>query len=130
MLNAYGRVDRGRLFPLDRGDDKNSAFGTTIGDTYERFKNIQKSQDTIRDRKNCEMDIEKCKKTGKNNHKNPERKDNTSHFDVKNSTKKTNKNNSVLSDKSVVVSDTLLSNLLINSVLSALRKGKLLQIRN
>ena len=99
MLNAYGRVDKGRLFPLDRGDDRNSAFGTTIGDTYEHFKNIQKSQDVIRN-------------------KNPS---------PKNSTKNANKNSSLQSEKSVVVSDTLLSNLLINSVLSALRKGKRFQ---
>ena len=43
MLNAYSRVDKGRLFALDRRSDDKTAFGSHISDTFQLFKNLQKS---------------------------------------------------------------------------------------
>lgn len=114
MLNAYGRVDKGRLHPLNRGDDRDSAFGTHIGATYERFRNVQRTANGS-DSINCNTDQSKCKKNTDLNVKN---------VDATHGSRKRNKRSDKgITDDSVYVSDTLLSNLLINSVLSALRSG-------
>jgi hypothetical protein len=103
MLNAYSRVDKGRLFALDRGDDK-SAFGRHISDAFELFKNLKKSQNEAdghdRGPEKSESENEKGSPTAADEDDN---------------------------DNSVVVSDTLLSNLLISSVLSALKAGNNMQ---
>jgi hypothetical protein len=114
MLNAYGRVDKGRLHPLKRGEDRESAFGTHIGATYEHFRNMQgtpNSSDSVhgnsdqsKSKQNTEASIEDIDSTHR-------------------ARKKDKKGDKSVSDDSVLVSDTLLSNLLINSVLSALRTG-------
>ena len=114
MLNAYGRVDKGRLYPLNRGEDGDSAFGTHIGATYERFKSVQRTSnssdslhgnsDKIKYKKNTELHLEDVDSTH-------------------GARKKGKKSDKVVTDESVLVSDTLLSSLLINSVLSALRTG-------
>jgi hypothetical protein len=102
MLNAYGRVDKGRLYPLNRGEDRNSAFGTHIGATYEHFKSMQRTQDSPDSiHGNSALHVEDIDST----------------HDAR---KKDNKGDT---DESVQISDTLLSSLLINSVLSALRTG-------
>ena len=98
MLNAYGRVDKGRLYPLNRGEDRNSAFGTHIGATYEHFKSMQRTQDSSDSLQG----------------------NSALHMEDIDSRKKDNKGDT---DDSVQITDTLLSSLLINSVLSALRTG-------
>lgn len=104
MLNAYSRVDKGRLFALDRGDDK-SAFGPHISDAFELFKNLKKSQ------KDADGDDHGPESDG---------------FvrETKGSPTAAEEDDT---DNSVIVSDTLLSNLLISSVLSALKAGNNMQ---
>lgn len=114
MLNAYGRVDKGRLYPLNRGEDRDSAFGTHIGATYDRFRSLQRTANSS-DSQHANSDQSKYKK-------------NTGiHLEDTDLTpgarKKDNKGGKGVTDDSVLVSDTLLSSLLINSVLSALRTG-------
>jgi hypothetical protein len=117
MLNAYGRVDKGRLLPLKRGEDRESAFGAHVGVTYEHFRNMQKapnSSDTLGN-----SDLSKYKQNTEVNTEDIE----ATYRARKKDKKGDKKRDKGVSDDSVLVSDTLLSNLLINSVLSALRTG-------
>lgn len=108
MLNAYSRVDKGRLFALDRGDDK-SAFGPHISDAFELSKNLKKSQnDAGEDR-------------------GPEKPESESDGFVREKKGSSTAADEDGTDNSVIVSDTLLSNLLISSVLSALKAGNSMQ---
>lgn len=109
MLNAYSRVDKGRLFALDRRSDDKSAFGSHISDTFELFKNLQKSAN----------DDDRMEKNDNSN---------SGFFQGKQGQGPTaapskSKSGEDITDSFVTVSNTLLSNLLINSVLSALKTG-------
>ena len=129
MLNAYGRVDKGKLIALDRDDNKRTSFGPTIGETFYHFQRIQnllqnysmgdaKSRnetDDYRHQKSDAKALQEINSTSSGNF-----------GDKSNSSRRSNKNKPTESrtdDNSVQVVDTLLSNLLINSVLSALRAG-------
>lgn len=109
MLNAYSRVDKGRLFALDRRSDDKSSFGSHISDTFELFKNLQKSSN----------DADRVEKNDNSN---------SGFFQGKQGQGPTvapskSKGGEDNTDSFVTVSNTLLSNLLINSVLSALKTG-------
>ena len=106
MLNAYSRVDKGRLFALDRSGDR-GVFGPHISDAFELNKNLKKSQKDADglDRGADTLKFENGTTSASMNSKDSD--DNT--------------------DSCVTVSDTLLSNLLINSVLSALKTGNLIR---
>lgn len=105
MLNAYSRVDKGRLIALDRGDDK-SAFGPHISDAFELFKNLKKSQNDA---------------DGQD--RGPEKQESEHDGFVREKKGSPTAADDDDTDNSVIVSDTLLSNLLISSVLSALKAG-------
>ena len=117
MLNAYSRVDKGRLIALDRSDDK-SSFGPHIGDAYDLSKNLEKSQN---DAEGLDRGPDKPK------YENLNYRNDDNGFAQERKGPSTTSANSKASeddtDSSVIVTDTLLSNLLINSVLSALKKG-------
>lgn len=117
MLNAYGRVDKGRLIALDSGAKKNSAFGMNIRDTYDSFREIQKATGSSNNA-NCSVDRSKLKESVEDSVNDI----NSSDF---NPWKRNSKSDSSEVNNSVVVSDTLLSSLLINAVLSALAAGEI-----
>ena len=152
ILNAYGRVDRGKLIALDRGIDKNSCFGSAVGDTFDHFKRIQnllKESGIVNNSKNISKILINGKNDLKVNNNNNNDNDNNKNVgknsddegnnnvgDIRsgrggNSSSSSSNNNSdkkksassSVDDNSVPVIDTLLSNLLINSVLSALKAG-------
>ena len=113
MLNAYSRVDKGRLFALDRRIHDKSAFGSYISDTFEQFKNLQKSSND-----NAADGVDKNENSNSNSgfFQGKQKQGPT----VSATKSKSNEDNI---DGFVTVSNTLLSNLLINSVLSALKTG-------
>ena len=134
MLNAYGRVDKGKLIALDRDDNKRTSFGSTIGETFNHFQRIQnllqnysmgdaKSRNETEDYRHQKSD----RKALQNDSYMESNSSSSGNFgDKSNSSRRSNKNKPTESrtdDNSVQVVDTLLSNLLINSVLSALRAG-------
>ena len=151
MLNAYGRVDKGKLIKLDRGDDSKSAFGPVIGQTFDHFKkqqnvtNHQKELNSSRSQQSAgskrHSDKYSNSKIGSNNINENSTSTSTSNDDsdrktgtttdsrpstsgLNNASNKKNKSSDPnLTSNSTHITDTLLSNLLINSVLSALRSG-------
>ena len=108
MLNAYGRVDKGKIIALDRGEDSRSAFGPVIGQTFDHFKVSRNASSRATD----EFDQSTSDKMNS---------DSSSSGSSKSWRDKSSDSNP--NSDSALITNTLLSNLLINSVLFALRSG-------
>ena len=132
MLNAYGRVDKGKLIALDREDITRSSFGPTIGETFNHFLRIQnllqnysmgnaKSRNKTDDFRHEKTDVNENHSIEINRTSSGNLCNSTSSSSSRSSKNKPTESRT--DDDSVQVVDTLLSNLLINSVLSALRAG-------
>ena len=139
MLNAYGRVDKGKLIALDREDIRRSCFGPIIGETFDHFLRIQnllqnysmgnaKSRNKTDDFRHEKIDVSRnhsieINRTSSGNLSNESSRSSSISSSSSRSSSKNKQTESRTDDDSVQVVDTLLSNLLINSVLSALRAG-------
>ena len=136
MLNAYGRVDKGKLIALDREDIRRSCFGPIIGETFDHFLRIQnllqnysmgnaKSRNKTDDFRHEKTDVNENHSIEINRTSSGNLCNSTSSSSSSSSSRssKNKPTESRTDDDSVQVVDTLLSNLLINSVLSALRAG-------